>query len=176
AEDRLARTLRGRWNSPDVSVAFSNLELTFRKAGAGEAAPLKVHRHFAADLSNAGLERDPGLLKHLEAKGRVSAMTKAASYLLWREQFSAVRDYLLAHMDFMTSDSTGIPPRYAVAAGFEQQTWGNFSGSFLGASGDHNRDFRQLWKSQPARAIDFRYGYLDAARRYHLLITRKRGQ
>jgi hypothetical protein len=132
-----------------------------------------VHRHIAADLADGPLERSPGLLRYLESKGQVSAMTKAASYLLWRPDFARLRGYLLAHAAFMISDSTGIPPELARAAGFEQRTFGRFNGSFLGASRRINTQFRELWRSQPARDLPFRYGYIDSGRHYHLLVTRK---
>ena len=64
--------------------------------------------------------------------GTARIRTKAASYLLWRDDFSVIRDYLLGNMDFMVSDSTGAPPRFAEKAGFVQDTYGVFAGSFLG--------------------------------------------
>ena len=115
---RVATKLNQYWKAPSFSDAFSNSELTFRPAGQTEA-PLRIHRHIAADISNTGLKRDPSVLKHLVAKGYVAAMTKAASYLLWSSNFSSIRQYLLDNMDFMVSDSTGIPPRFAREAGFE---------------------------------------------------------
>ena len=63
-------------------------------------------------------------------------MTKAASYLLWRDQFSTIRNFLLEHMEFMVSDSTGIPPVFATKAGFEQTAFGHFKESFLGSIPD----------------------------------------
>ena len=30
-----------------------------------------------------------------------------------------------------------------------------------------------LWASQPQRKLDFRYGYVDSKRSYHLLVTRR---
>ncbi len=131
-----------------------------------------MHRHLAANLSDDNLRKDPSVLKHLEAKGTVSAMTKAASYLLWAEGFSKIRNYLLGHMAFMFSDSTGIPPSDATKAGFEMETYGRFSGPFLTAQGPVAEDFKKLWASQPYRELAFRYGYPDASGQHHLLITR----
>src|SRR5207237_10921195 len=105
--------------------------------------------------------QNPGLLNNLEAKCKISAMTKAASYLLWRQQFSKIRGYLLGHMEFMVSDSTGIPPQFAKPAGFVQDTYGVFEASFLNANTEINNEFRSLWKSEPPRPLPFRYGYID---------------
>jgi hypothetical protein len=72
----------------------------------------------------------------------------------------------------MVSDSTGIPPQYARPAGFVQETYGRFDASFLTANSDINRDFRELWKAEPERPLPFRYGYIDASKHYHMLITK----
>lgn len=172
AEQKMAKLLRQGWVSPDFSEVFSYSEIEFQPVGGG---PKRVHRHFGADLSDGYLSKDPSILKHLEAKGRVSAMTKAASYLLWRNDFSKIRDYLLANMELMISDSTGIPPKFAKAAGFTQETWGKFEKSFLGANSEHNADFAALWKAQPERKLPFRYGYIDGSpgKFFHLLLTKR---
>ena len=169
---REAKRLKRSWRDPNHSPAFSNVELSFRKIG-DAAGPLIVHRHIAANLHNSSLRDDPSILNHLKAKGTMTAMTKAASYLLWQDGFSDVRDYLLANMVFMLSDSTGIPPEYAVAAGFVQETLGRFRGSFLHGAPRHNQAFRKLWKAQPFRKLGFRFGYVDSHSRAHLLFTRK---
>jgi hypothetical protein len=171
-ESSTATKLNTVWKSPDFSVAFSNSELTFRKAGDPSGA-LRVHRHIAADLSDTGLKKFPGVLRHLEAKGRVSAIVKAASYLLWGSGFSGIRDYLLAHMEFMLSDSTGIPPRFARKAGFEVLPYGQFDGPFLLASAAEAKEMVTLFETPPRRELNFRYGYPDSHRHHHLLVTRR---
>lgn len=170
-EQGTAQKLHKAWVQPDFSEAFSFVEVKFRPRGNLDPKAVRTHRHFGFNLDDEHFKGSP-LQKHLEAKGEVVAMTKAASYLLWRSFFSGVRDYLLDHMLYMVSDSTGIPPEFAKAKGFEQLTWGGFQESFLGANANMNEDFRKLWRSNPRRELPFRYGYLDKGHRYHLLITR----
>jgi hypothetical protein len=167
-----AEQLKPDWQRPNFSTAFSSVEIQFRERGAAAGAPVRVHRHIAANLADPHLPEGGPLLAHLRAKGRVAAMTKAASYLLWRKDFSHIRDYLLGHLDFMLSDSTGIPPFYASPAGMVQIPLGRFAQSFLNAPERHNRDFQDLWAQRPYRRLPFRFGYVDAARQAHLLITR----
>ena len=169
-----AQRLNKAWTSPDFSVAFSNAELVFRPKG--KEGPLRVHRHIAVNLSDENLRRDPAPLRYLEAQGEVAAMTKAASYLLWAEGFTKIRDYLLGHMVFMVSDSTGIAPGDAIRAGFEMETWGRFSGPYLLARKSVADEFRKLWAEQPYRELTFRYGYPDASGHHHLLITRPKAK
>lgn len=169
-EQILAKKFRRMWVNPDFSEAFSNVEIEYRERGVADA-PVRVHRHIAANLGDDGIP--PGLLAYLEQRKNVTAITKAASYLLWKDQFSKIRDYLLHNMVFMISDSTGLPPRFAKAAGFEQETIGRFVGSFLRSSSEHNEAFRKLWRSQPFRPLPFRYGYIDSSGNYHMLLTRR---
>jgi hypothetical protein len=171
-EKKGARRLHHKWEPPDHSEAFAKMELTFRQRGAPNSL-LRVHRHIAVNLSDPDLKRDPSLLAHLSQKGKVVAMTKAASYLLWSNNFSLIRDYLLQHMAFMISDSTGIPPRMAARAGFVQETYGRFETAFLPtAPSEISEQFREMWAAQPYRKLPFRYGYQDGKRQYHLLVTR----
>lgn len=167
--DERARRKKASWVDTDYSIAFTNSELTFRKAG-DASAPLVVHRHIAANLADDALPGSP-LMKYLESRGKVAAMTKAASYLLWLNNFSTIRNYLLAHAVWMISDSTGIPPRHARRAGFVQTTYGTFKGSYLGANATDNEAFRKLWSGQPRRKLRFRYGYPDAEGNVHLMVT-----
>jgi hypothetical protein len=167
---KTAKKKKGSWVDTDFSEAFTNMELQFRKAG-DPRAPVIVHRHIAADLGDKGF-KGSALEKHLVAKGRIAAMTKAASYLLWASYFSGIRDYLLANMAWMASDSTGIPPKAAHKAGFVQTTFGTYTGAFLDdANPKVGEDMLELWKSQPKRKLPFRYGYPDANKRVHLMIT-----
>jgi hypothetical protein len=172
ADGSVARNRKTTWTPPDFSESFANAEIGFRPVGAPASEPVRIHRHIAQNLADEPLERNPGVLRHLAQKGQVSAMTKAASYLLWNDAFSTVRGYLLEHMAFMISDSTGVPPSIALRAGFVQETYGTFKGSLLRASGAYNRDFRKLWQGQPRRKLPFRYGYLSG-KEAHLLVTRK---
>ncbi|MEW5738553.1 MAG: hypothetical protein AB1938_06480 [Myxococcota bacterium] len=171
AEGKTAELLHAKWVSPDFSPAFDNLELVFVKKGGDPKKDARVHRHFPQNLDDEHFGKDTAMQAYLNGKGKVVAMTKAASYLLWRDAFSTIRNWLLGHMEFMVSDSTGIPPKFAKEAGFEQEAFGTFEESFLGASAVYNEDFRALWKK--AKPLGFRYGYLDKQLHYHLLITRR---
>ena len=174
SDSRRAQRLNRVWTAPDFSEAFSNLELTFRAvAPEGAQAPLRIHRHIAANLSDPFLAPDGPLLRHLERKGRVAALVKAASYLLWSQPFGNIRNYLIANADFTISDTTGIPPRYAAGAGLVQETYGSFEGTFIPASRKESLAFQQLWRSQPKRALPFRFGYGDVHKHAHLLVTRR---
>ena len=107
----------------------------------------------------------PRRAQHLEAKGRVIAMTKDASYLLWRDAFSTVRDYLLTHADFMVSDSTGIPPRHWATHGCTVAAYGAFEKSFLGTWEPYQEELRKTFVG--AMKLPMRFGYPDGSEGKH---------
>ena len=87
---------------------LANIELQFRKQGATRE---QIYRHIMANLDDAHLKATPAPLRHLQQKGKVAAMTKAASYLLSFDEFSTMRKYVIEHVEWMVSDSTGLPPK-----------------------------------------------------------------
>jgi len=168
ARERRQRLKQARLLADGIPLLFSNLELTYRRPG---EAP-RVYRHMDFNLDNAHLAADPSPLAHLTHKGRVAAMTKAASYLLWMDDFSSIRDYLLQHMDWMVSDSTGILPEHARAAGFRQEVFGSFKSAILLTRPEHQEQMALLFRRQKKRELPFRFGYPDRRdHSAHLVIT-----
>ena len=148
---------------------FASMEIEFQPRAGG---PRRTFRHIAANLDDTHMKADPSVLRHLEAKGQIAAITKAASYLLWWKEFGQIRGYLLHNMVWMISDSTGIPPDEAHAAGFEQIPFGHFDGPMLGGGNRPTDAFKKLWADE-AQPLAFRFGYPDSTGHDHLLITRR---
>ncbi len=176
-EEKVLRKKKLQVWKEQVAV-FANVEIRFRARGAGQGAPIRVYRHIVANLDDTHLAETPGLITHLAAKGDVAAMTKAASYLLWMPDFSTIRNYLLGHMVWMASDSSGIPPQFAKAAGFQQQAYGNYAGPYFYYHGRTTKQemaqFADLWAHKEKKRLPFRFGYPDVTRKgNHLLITRR---
>ncbi len=153
--------------------AFDNIEVRFRKRGTS-AAPIKTFRHVRQNLDNGHLAKTPRFLRHLRAKGRVTVMTKAASYLLWWRKFSTLRAYLIANMDWMISDSSGMLPRHLRGTGFEQVTYGRFEGNILNIATYLTDEAKRLWNRPPRRRLRFRFGYPDTVGNASLMITRRK--
>jgi hypothetical protein len=169
------KSLKHDWQSPSFSPAFANVEIQYRKIGETQ---IRVHRHIAWNLSDDYMRMHPQLTHYLESKGQVTMLVKGASYLLWRGDFSLVRGYILDHLAWMLSDSTGVPPSIAKKAGMIQETYGLYDGAFL--EGDQGNvfdlQFVDLWKNQRKRYLPFRFGYVDMNKQAHLLVTRPKSR
>lgn len=149
---------------------LANIELRFRKQGSTHE---QIYRHIMANLDDKHLAEDPSALRYLESKGKVSAMTKAASYLLSFDSFVTMRKYLIDHVEWMVSDSTGLPPKYGKPAGFEYETHGEYVKSNMKAGSEVTPAWRAMYAEQPKRPLAFRFGYPDGKFRGHLIIMRK---
>ncbi len=156
---------------------FANAELQFKRPN----GRVQVYRHIRANLGNddgagigPGTKSDPRVIKHLEAKGQVAAMTKAASYLLSWESFSIIRNYLLEHVAWMVSDATGVAPKWGRPAGFEYETYGQFVGPHIQAGNSISKDWRAEFDAEPKRELPFRFGYYDKKNANHLIIIAKK--
>ncbi|MCC6619912.1 MAG: hypothetical protein IT385_01575 [Deltaproteobacteria bacterium] len=175
AADAQAKDLKGSTKNRKLNDLVAGYELRFKKKGSA-SAPVQTYRHFQANLDNEHLEADPRILKHLEAKGKVSAITKAASYLLWWGNFKTFREQLKKQVVWMVSDSTGMLPRDLDPAVWEQTTYGVFDGSALDTA---NKEgvvaLMAMWKAQPKRPLPFKFfGYPSRGQKGHLLVTRKK--
>jgi hypothetical protein len=173
-EKKRGHALKDGWVDPANSEAFANMEVRFRPRGGGEE---RVYRHIAWNLDNKNLTDDPRLMRHLVSKGDVAGMTRAASFLLWQENFSVIRDYMVKHMVWTISDATGVPPPIAAKAGLVQDTYGVFTAAYepfdQPPNRRYNKEYLELFKGNPAREMPIHFGYPDLSKKDHMIITRR---
>ena len=150
--------------------ALGNVELRYRRADGSDPA-VRVYRHICGDLSDTALGQDDRILRHLESLGDVAGLVKAASFLLWSGSFERVERWLAERVVWQVSDSTGLDPQTAEAAGLEQETWGSFAGPILIQS--PRNDLVRLWRARPYQPMPFVFGYPDSEHRGHLVVTRR---
>ena len=158
-------------NADKRNRIFGAMELTFRKVG---ETRLRTYRHIQANLDNPHIAKSPGVMKYLQARGEhISAMTKAASYLLSWETFSTMRDFLLAHVDWMISDATGVAPKWGPDKGFTYETYGTFEGPHMSAGLGISKDWSAEFSREPKRELPFRFGYPAKHGKNHLIIMKR---
>lgn len=172
-DDDVAGAPNPTTGAPDFrNRIFANAEVRFKKPG----GRVQIYRHIQVNLDNDHLKKDMRVIRHLEAKGDVAGMTKAASYLLSWDSFSIMRDYLIGHVQWMVSDATGVAPRWGKAKGFEYETYGAFQIPHIGAGNSIAKDWRAEFAAEPTRKLAFRFGYYDGTPQHtnHLIIMRKK--
>jgi len=150
---------------------FGDVELRFHKIGSKHE---QVYRHLMANLDNVHLAKLGSPLKFLDKKGQVAAMTKAASYLLSYGDFSTFRNYLIRRVEWMVSDTTGIPPSFGEPAGFQYETWGDWKSANMAAgNGSVRWTWKALFASKPHRDLAFRFGYPNGVGTGHMVFMKR---
>lgn len=163
------KSLSGSWKTPAFSQSFGNVEIEYRKIG---ETTTRIHRHIGWNLGDADLKDHPGVLRHLESKGKVAVLVKGASYLLWMDDFAMFRNYLIDHLFWMIADSTGLAPNFLVKTNLVQEAYGAFTGPVLPKMAGMRGDIasQKLW-AKPKDRMPFRFGYLDKDNHSHVVIT-----
>ncbi|MBL8995592.1 MAG: hypothetical protein JNM63_19755 [Spirochaetia bacterium] len=161
--------VHGGWFNPKCQHAFLNMEIRYRRPDGN----IVIHRHVSADLGNARFAGSP-LETYLISLGKVSMMTKGASYLPWKSDFSAIKNYMCAYAEVMVSDSTGVLPWDAEKAGLSVKTFGNFDAAYVSAADAEavaqSVKLRDYFRKQPHRDLAVRYGYSETHGYPHLLV------
>jgi len=135
SEDKVANA-----TSKGVKIVFSD-----------NVGKKKTIYYFSTDLSNRGI-KSSGFLAFCDKLGNGDSFVKSASYLMHIDDFSTVRDYLLAHSTALLQDDSGIPVRY-LAQGWQLHPYGKYVGP-IGLSSPERRK-RSSMKSS-ARATPHR--------------------
>ena len=134
------------------------VEITYCKSDStGEAHVF----YFSCDLSNEGSQKtNPSFFKFLKSLGNVNTYLKSASYLMYKPNFSDIRDVVLTQSDHVLQDDSGIPNRYFAGNTWSHQLYGRYTGVIPLFKGDEQHDLDSLFKHEPGRKdLGFGIGY-----------------
>ena len=146
--------------APGIKIVFAGSD--------GEARTLY---YFSTNLANDGV-KGSGFLKFCETLAPGDSLVKSASYLLHSDNFSKVRDFLLANSAVMVQDDTGIPLRYYDPKKWELHPFGRYLGPIGIFPGTYQREYAELFKK--SRPIDFGIGYRHRSAESNLLLAVKK--
>ncbi|MBP0114058.1 hypothetical protein [Bradyrhizobium vignae] len=137
---------------------------------AGSDGETRTLYYFSTDLSNSGA-RATGFLKFCETLGPGNSLLKSASYLLHSDNFTVVRDWLLANSATIIQDDSGIP-----LANYNARQWRFFPfGRYLGPIDEFPGRYQERYAELFTRAqpIDFGVGYRWRMHETNLLLAVK---
>jgi hypothetical protein len=158
----LADQARARQAVDGVKIVFSR----------GDAAPQTLY-YFRTDLSDTGL-KSSGFLKFCEKLAPGEAFLKSASYLLHRQSFSRIRQFIVDNSHTIVQDDSGIP-----LFAFKPDEWQlNLFGTYVGPIGvfpqHYQPKLRQLYQQGKPRKLDFGVGYRWRPNESNILLAVKK--
>jgi hypothetical protein len=130
--------------------------------------------YFQADLGNDGLKENPGfvLLMHRLAPG--ITYLKAASYLLYEDYFSTIRQAILDDSDGIVEDDSGIPLRDFNLAQWSVIPYGNYTGPINLFKDKNQPDLTAYFAKTPHQPLTFGSGYKFVSAQSSLLVAKKK--
>lgn len=126
----------------------------------GESEPKTLY-YFSTDLSNDGLNKNPQFVEFAKqyADGSVTYL-KAASYLMYNDYFSTIRDLILNQSTALLQDDSGMPVKYVDEAKWDRTFYGQYIQPIDLFASRYQSDLRAIYKSDSSiKPLDFGIGY-----------------
>lgn len=136
-------------------------------------AQIKQLYYFGVDLSNDSRKLD-AVLRFCRDTGDGDSLLKSASYLLHREEFSKVREFLLDHSSILVEDDSGVPVRYLSRADWALSLFGSYQAPLGKFETYYQPELASMHQQAKYKSYTFGMGYLGQIGGSHLLLARRR--
>ena len=114
--------------------------------------------YFNVNVDNDGF-KNSGFMRFCERLGTGDAFVKSASYLMHRDHFSEVRNFLLEHSRVLLQDDSGIPVTRFDQARWQLRLFGHYSGPIGLFANRYQSKLAQLFERGHVEPIEFGIGY-----------------
>ena len=166
-EDGNSQIDNGAGTAPESANSARGVKIEF----AGEDGGLQTLYYFDVNVANDSFKAS-GFARFCERLGTGDAFVKSASYLMHRDHFSDVRDFLLAHSRLLLQDDSGIPVTHFDQASWQLHPFGHYSSPIELFANRYQPKLAQLF-DRDAEAIDFGIGYRWRAQSSNLMLAVK---
>ena len=146
----------GTLHSPEDKIKTTShaVKITFSD---NVGAPKKTLYYFSTNVANKGV-RSNGFLTFCDKLGVGDSLVKGASYLMHLDDFSDVRNFLLAHSNMILQDDTGVPIRF-LDSSWKLQPFGSYVGPIRMFARESQPDMFKLFREQKPGELNFEIGY-----------------
>jgi hypothetical protein len=149
----------------------SGVQITYFK---GDRGDLRTVFYFQTDLGNDGLKSNPGYVRLMERLGPGITYLKAASYLLYEDYFSSIRNGILNNSIGVVEDDSGIPFRYFKSNEWNVVPYGNYTGPIPLFKEHYQQDLSEYYSHTSHSPLSFGSGYKFVASISSLLVAKKK--
>lgn len=130
--------------------------------------------YLRADLSRPALEHDARALTFLSSFDAPTCLLKAASYMLHRPDFVAIRDAMLGRCATIVQDPSGIPFRMLTGSQWELELHGGFGSPVPLFAEFQQPEMQRAFVRGGSRPLGFSFGYRDTQGRSGVIVARRR--
>jgi hypothetical protein len=138
----------------------------------GENGQFQTLYYFSVNVDNDGFKAG-SFMRFCERLGTGDAFVKSASYLMHREKFSEVREFLLGHSRLLLQDDSGIPVSRFDQGRWQLRPFGHYSGPISLFANRYQSKLAQLFDRNRAEPIEFGVGYRWRSQTSNLMLAVK---
>ena len=156
----------------DRPSGIPGVRIVFSSPGSTENQTLY---YFQFNLRNDSLARHQPFVSFLQSFGPMTSFTKAASYLMYKPYFSAIRQFILDQSLYVLQGDSGIPLKYFDPAGWDLRFYGTYTCPISMFKNCHQADMAAIYKSgQDIQPLPFGIDYRHRARTSNLMFAAKK--
>jgi hypothetical protein len=150
----------------------SGVRIDFVSAGGSETQTLYYLR---CNLRNNSLERKPQFVAFLKSFGPMATFAKAASYLMFKPHFSAIRRFILEQSLYVLQTDSAIPLKYFDPSEWNLKFYGTYQGPIPLFKCWYQKDLAAVYKrGQDIYHLPFGIGYRFRVNTSNLIFASKR--
>ena len=156
----------------DRPSGIPGVRIVFTSPGSVEKQTLY---YFQFNLGNDSCGRNQHFVSFLKGFGPMTSFTKAASYLMFKPHFSAIRQFILDQSLYVLQGDSGIPLRYFDPAEWDLRFYGTYSCPIALFSNCYQADMATMYrKGRDIRPLPFGIDYRHRARTSNLMFASKK--
>jgi len=156
----------------DRPGGIPGVRIVFTSPGSAEKQTLY---YFQFNLNNDSWERHQPFVAFLKSFGPLTSFTKAASYLMYKPYFSAIRQFILDQSQYVLQGDSGIPLKYFDPAAWDLRFYGAYAGPIALFSNCFQPDMATRYrKGRDIQPLPFGIGYRHRARTSNLMFASKK--
>ena len=148
------------------------LKITFARPDSSETQTLYYLRF---NLGNDSMQHNQQFLSFLEKFGPLTTFSKAASYLMHRPYFSAIRQFILEKSAHVLQSDSAIPVSYFDPSAWNLQFYGRYNGPIDLFYDRYQPELAEIYETnQDIRPLPFGICYHHRARTSNLMFASKK--
>jgi len=158
----------------DSPTGIPGVRIVFKRPGEAGAQTLY---YFQFNLRNDSLARNQPFVSFLKSFGPVTTFTKAASYLMYKPYFSAIREFILDRSTDVLQGDSGIPLRHFDPRVWNLRFYGTYAGPIALFRNWYQADMAAMYRQgQDIQPLPFGIGYRHRARTSNLMFASKKAK
>ena len=148
------------------------LRIVFKRPGSAETQTLYYLR---LNLADDSFERNQHFVSFLEKFGPLTTFSKAASYLMYRPRFAAIRQFILAKSSSVLQSDSAIPLQYFEPSAWDLRFYGCYKGPIALFSNRFQRDLAEIYqRGADIHTLPFGICYRHRPRTSNLMLASKK--